>query len=64
MIRFDTKKDYDKYFEDIQKIIDLEKENQQLQNNWNELKEYCKNNYYGITTVGILEKMQELEGNK
>ena len=31
MIRFDTKKDYDKYFEDIQKIIDLEKENQQLQ---------------------------------
>lgn len=42
----------------------LLKENQQLQNNWNELKEYCKNNYYGITTVGILEKMQELEGNK
>lgn len=31
MIRFDTKKDYDKYFEDIQKIIDLEKENQKLQ---------------------------------
>ena len=30
MIRFDTKKEYDKYFEDIQKIIDFEKENQEL----------------------------------
>lgn len=34
----------------------------ELQNNWNELKEYCKNNYYGTTTVGVLERMQELEG--
>lgn len=33
-----------------------------LQNNWNELKKYCKNNYYGTTTVGVLERMQELEG--
>ena len=30
MIRFDTKKEYDKYFDDIQKIIDLEKENKEL----------------------------------
>ena len=30
MIRFDTKKDYNKYFKDMQKIIDLEKENQEL----------------------------------
>lgn len=35
-----------------------------LQTNWNELKEYCKNNYYGTTTVGILDKMQELEEGK
>lgn len=35
-----------------------------LQNNWNELKKYCKNNYYGTTTVGVLERMQELEGKK
>ena len=39
MIRFDTKKDYDKYFEDIQKIIDLEKENQSLKK---QLEEYEK----------------------
>ena len=42
-------------------IKKLQRENEKLQNNWNELKEYCKNNYYGTTTVGVLEKMQELE---
>ena len=41
----------------------IKEENKKLQDNWNELKEYCKNNYYGTTTVGILDKMQELEGN-
>lgn len=76
MIRFDTKKDYDKYFEDIQKIIDLEKENQQLQNNWNELKKWLKeveevryymtcHQRYEVFIDKILNKMQELEeGNK
>lgn len=47
-----------------QEIKNILRSYEELQNNWNELKEYCKNNYYGITTVGILEKMQELEGNK
>ena len=42
--------------------FDLQQENKQLKYNWNELKEYCKNNYYGTTTIGILDKMQELEG--
>ena len=42
--------------------FDLQQENKQLKDNWNELKEYCKNNYYGTTTIGILDKMQELEG--
>ena len=42
--------------------FDLQQENKQLKDNWNELKEYCKNNYYRTTTIGILDKMQELEG--
>ena len=42
--------------------FDLQQENKQLKDNWNKLKEYCKNNYYGTTTIGILDKMQELEG--
>lgn len=42
-------------------IEQLQQENKQLKDNWNELKEYCKNHYYGITTIGVLEKMQELE---
>lgn len=29
--------------------------------NWNELKEYCSKEYYGVTTIGVLEKMKELE---
>ena len=45
-------------------ITKLQQENLQLKNNWKELKEYCKNNYYGITTIGILDKIQELEENK
>ena len=44
------------------RYFDLQQENKQLKDNWNELKEYCKNNYYGTTTIGILDKMQELEG--
>ena len=41
---------------------ELYKNYQQLKDNWNKLKEYCKNNYYGTTTIGILSKMQEIEG--
>ena len=55
-----------KLFEAIMSIADerdeLQQENQELKDNWNKLKEYCKNNYYGTTTIGILDKMQELEG--
>lgn len=42
-------------------IIPLWKENKQLKDNWDKLKEYCETYYYGITTIGILNKMQELE---
>lgn len=44
----------------------------QLQNNWNELKKWCKENQYigktitfenDVTYTEILSKMQELEGN-
>lgn len=49
------------YEKDIEYINQLEKENQELKDNWNKLKEYCKNNYYGTTTIGILDKMQELQ---
>ena len=54
-----------KLFEAIMSIADerdeLQQENQELKDNWNKLKEYCKNNYYGTTTIGILDKMQELQ---
>ena len=67
MIRFDTKKDYDKYFEDIQKIIDLEKytnkieqENQKYKEVIDKLKnktiENIENAKYEITTLTIGDK--------
>lgn len=42
-------------------IEDLQQENKQLKDNWNELKEFCETDYYGMGTVGVLNKMQELE---
>ena len=45
------KKDYDL----------LQQENKQLKDNWNKMKEYCESHYYGITTIGVLDKMKELE---
>ncbi len=44
-------------------IKQLQQENQQLKDNWNKLKEYCKNNYFHGTTIRVLEKMKELEEN-
>ena len=56
----------DKYIHNIpccnEEDCELYKNYQQLEDNWNKLKEYCKNNYYGTTTIGILSKMQEIEG--
>lgn len=52
----------------------LEEENEQLKNNWNELKKYAKENLYfysgyqgedreeDLSIKYLLEKMQELEG--
>ena len=45
----------------IKSKLELQRENKQIKDNWNKLKEYCKTHYYGITTIGILEIMQELE---
>ena len=41
-------------------LRDYQKEKLQLQNNWNELKEYCRKYRYD----SILDKMQELESRK
>lgn len=47
------------------KVEELEKENQQLKDNWNKLKQYLLNgvssNNYIITENSMLYKMQELE---
>ena len=56
------------YEKDIEYINQLEKENKQLKDNWNELKEWASN-FYNSEEVGwagcgmryTLEKMQELE---
>lgn len=50
-------------------LEDLQQENQQLQNNWNELKNWLKVNKYSMTckmfvAEELLEKMQELEQGK
>lgn len=48
-------------------ILKLQLENKKfkkLKNNWEKLKEFCKTHYYGVTTIGILDEMKELEGNK
>lgn len=58
---------HDFYFE---KYCDLKKENKQLKDNWNKLKEWASN-FYNSEEVGwagcgiryTLEKMQELEGS-
>lgn len=65
-IKIECSNDVFKYTPDqtFDYIYELQQENSQLKNNWKELKEYCKNNYYGITTIGILDKIQELEKNK
>ena len=55
------------YEKDIEYINQLEKENEQLKDNWNKLKEYIKTEIpedVFIDTewfVSILDKMQELE---
>ena len=57
------------------KIEQLEQKNKQLQNNWNELKKWCKENQYNnafdsyqvdnYTTYGvILKKIEEMEQGK
>lgn len=66
---------HDFYFE---KYCDLKKENKQLKDNWNKLKEYCKENTLcyevgddentkligsKIHGLNVLDKMQELEGS-
>ena len=52
---------------------ELVEKNLKLQNNWNELKKWCKENQYigktitfenDVTYTEILEKMQELEQGK
>ena len=58
------------YEKDIEYINQLEKENEQLKDNWNKLNEYIKTEIpedVFINTewfVSILDKMQELEGGK
>lgn len=42
-------------------VEQLQQENNQLKNNWNKLREYCNEEYYGVTTIGVLEMMKELE---
>lgn len=42
-------------------IKQLQQENKQLKDNWNKLKEYCKDNYFHGTTIEVLGKMHELE---
>ena len=52
----------------------LQQENQQLQNNWNELKEYLKKiieecgvpirQYYTEHVLGIMQKIESRKGNK
>ena len=66
---------HDFYFE---KYCDLKQENKQLKDNWNKLKEYCKENTLcyevgdgentkligsKIHGLNVLDKMQELEGS-
>lgn len=45
----------------VDRITNLQQENNQLKNNWDKLREYCNEEYYGVTTIGVLEKMKELE---
>ena len=63
--------------EKIQNLDNLQQENNKLQNNWNELKEYCLNEqipeeydeynsyieFSNSVYDNILNKMQELEGS-
>lgn len=44
--------------------MSLLQENKQLQNNWNELKEFIKENHWGNVSTSILDKMQEIESRK
>ena len=59
---------------DSEPLLDkLQKENKQLKDNWNKLKEYAKENLYfysgyqgedletDVAIQGVLDKMQELE---
>ena len=56
-----------KSIEKIQNLDNLEKQNKQLKDNWNKLKEYTKevistdNELYG---TDLLDKMEELEGGE
>ena len=70
---------YSSEVERMQKCIDeLQQENKQLKDNWNKLKEYCKENTLcyevgddentkligsKIHGLNVLDKMQELEGS-
>ena len=59
------------YEKDIEYINQLEKENEQLKDNWNKLKEYIVKEYYmylpleaSTRSITILiDKMQEIEGS-
>lgn len=51
-------------------VLELQEENEQLQDNWNKLKEYIETIYKGCppyekeVVMFIIDKMQELEGKQ
>lgn len=71
LIRFKNEVKYhDKQFEELlQQYIELSREHDKLQNNWNELKSWLEEvqiNWSDIdewTIIEVRNKMQELEGN-
>ena len=63
-LQFDRKQWINQFSKTHNESIDIQKENKQLKDNWNKLKEYAKeiistdNELYG---TDLLDKMQELE---
>ena len=72
LIRFKNEVKYhDKQFKELlQQYIELSKEHNKLQNNWNELKKWAEEEitqwgkYEGYRYEVVLDKMQELEQKK
>lgn len=51
----------DEFKELFNEMVSWKQESQELKDNWNKLKEYCKNNYFHGTTIEVLEEMKKLE---